>query len=104
VTVCVAAIAERYRLIGVSDRMLTAGDVEFEPEQSKLWMFSNSMAALIAGDMSIQTQIFRELDIEVKRRILATPNDWVSVRWPNCTARNIENLEECGPRKPFFIR
>jgi hypothetical protein len=82
VTVCIGAIAERNILIGISDRMLTAsgGEIEFEPDQVKAWSFSNSILALVAGDVSIQTMVMSELDIEVKDRIRQNPKEWVSVR------------------------
>jgi hypothetical protein len=82
VTVCLAALAEKSILIGVSDRMLTAGsgDVEFEPEQGKFWIFSPSIVALISGDATIQSEVLRQINVEVKNWILAAPESWVSVR------------------------
>jgi hypothetical protein len=80
VTVCVAAVAEKNTLIGVSDRMLTAGDVEFEPAQAKMWIFSSAVFALISGDTTIQAEILSKVDHEVKRRIAAQPDVWVSVK------------------------
>ncbi len=79
-TVCIAAIAEKGTLIGLSDRMLTAGDTVFETEQSKIWPFSHSIAALIAGDTSVQTEILRKVDNEIRGRIIAAPDDWVNVK------------------------
>ena len=80
VTVCIAALAERTTLIGVSDRMLTAGDVEFEPAQAKMWRFSNGIWGLVAGDMGIQAEILKRVDKEIKNRIAAEPSVWVPVR------------------------
>jgi hypothetical protein len=80
VTVCVAAIAERSVLVGVSDRMLTAGDVEFEPAQAKMWSFSSSVWALISGDYTVQAEILTTVDTQVKRRIAAQPEVWISVK------------------------
>jgi hypothetical protein len=80
VTVCIAAIAEKNTLIGVSDRMLTAGDVEFEPGQAKMWAFSSSIWALIAGDMGIQAEIFKRTGMEVHGWINAEPTKWVAVK------------------------
>jgi hypothetical protein len=79
-TVCVAAIAEKRLLIGASDRMLTAGDIEFEPEQAKVWIISNSIFALIAGDGSIQAEIMKEVHKDIQHRIVAFPTKWVSVK------------------------
>lgn len=79
-TVCVAAISDRSSVIGVTDRMLTAGDVEFEPAQAKMWPFSTSVWGLLSGDYNIQAEILGIVDTEVKRRIAAQPDVWVSVK------------------------
>jgi hypothetical protein len=79
-TVCVAAIADRTMLIGVADRMLTAGDVEFEPEQAKIWQFSPAIFALVSGDSAIQTEILKRVDTEVKNKIASDPKTWVNVK------------------------
>jgi len=80
VTVCVAAMAEKNTLVGASDRMLTAGDVEFEPDQYKIWMFATAIVALVAGDSTLQSEILKRVDIEVKRWINNDPKTWVSVK------------------------
>src|SRR5581483_4200668 len=64
-TVCVAAITEINTLIGISDRMMTAGDVEFEPEQSKIWPLTKYIVAMVAGDFALQVDILRPVEIEV---------------------------------------
>ena len=81
-TVCIGAIAEGKRVIGVSDRMLTAADgqIEFETGQVKAWMFSNSIIALISGDTSIQAEVLRLVDKEVKAWIDADQKTWVNVK------------------------
>ena len=59
-TVCIAAICERPdrpTIIGVSDRMLTAGDIEFERPAPKYGGFGQSIIAMIAGDASIQDEV-----------------------------------------------
>src|SRR5579864_5856417 len=80
VTVCVAAIAEKSTVIGASDRMLTAGDVEFEPGQAKMWAFSTSAWALVSGDAAIQGDILKDVGKEVQEWIVADPKAWVSVK------------------------
>lgn len=79
-TICVGALAERHTLIGASDRMLTAGDSEFEPDQLKMWIFSPAILALVAGDSTLQSEIFKRVDIEVKRWINNDPKTWVKVK------------------------
>lgn len=45
-------------VVGASDRMLTAGDTEFEPHTPKIWWFGGKIAALTAGDSAIQRSCF----------------------------------------------
>jgi hypothetical protein len=82
VTVCIAAMAEKNTLIGVSDRMLTAGngDIEFEPEQGKFWVISPAIIALSAGDSAIQGELLKQTHNQVKDWIVAAPDNWVSVK------------------------
>jgi hypothetical protein len=60
--------------------MLTAGDVEFEPAQAKMWAFSTAAWALISGDLTIQGEILTGVDTEIKRRIAAQPSEWIPVK------------------------
>jgi 20S proteasome alpha/beta subunit len=57
VTVCIAAI-NNGMVIMASDRMVTAGDIEFEPPVEKLLWLTTSIAVLTAGDQSVQMQVF----------------------------------------------
>ena len=79
-TVCVAALAEKTTLIGVSDRMLTAGDIEFEPAQAKIWVFTPSIVALLAGDTTVQGDILARVQLQVADWISKDPQTWVNVR------------------------
>ena len=60
-TVCIAAICswatDHLMIVGASDQMITAGDVQFEPPQQKIWTFARNIVALIAGDIPAQTSI-----------------------------------------------
>jgi hypothetical protein len=49
----------RGNVIGASDRMLTSGlgDIEFEPQVSKLQKLTDNVCVMIAGDMTLQTEI-----------------------------------------------
>jgi len=80
VTICVAAVCNIGVIFGASDRMLTAGDVEFEPEQSKIIPVSNSIAAMVAGDASLQTEILRQVLSAVGKRVTAEPQRWWLVK------------------------
>jgi hypothetical protein len=79
VTVCVAAICGGNILIGASDRMLTAGDVEFEPETQKIYSLSNSTVVMIAGEASLQTEILQLLYKFVAERIKEKPQEWIPI-------------------------
>jgi hypothetical protein len=66
VTVCIAAICTwahtpplppQLIVVGASDRFLTVGDIEFEPAQQKIYQFSTSIIALVAGDAQAQISI-----------------------------------------------
>jgi hypothetical protein len=59
--------------------MLTAGDVEFEPETSKIYSLSNSTAVMVAGDASLQIEILQSLFKFVGDRIRANPQEWVLI-------------------------
>jgi hypothetical protein len=66
-------------IVGASDRMITAGDVQFEPQQTKVWGLTASIAIMIAGDTSLQTEIIRGVQADVNQRIQAEPNNWWKV-------------------------
>lgn len=68
-TVCVAAMCDTNVIIGASDRMLTAGDIQFEPQQPKIIPLSNSVVVMIAGDSSLQAQIMQKIINDVRERI-----------------------------------
>lgn len=61
-TVCIAALCTwappaQLMIVGSSDRLLTAGDIEFEPPQQKIYQFSRHIIALISGDAQAQISI-----------------------------------------------
>ncbi|MBV9732655.1 MAG: hypothetical protein JO275_07735, partial [Verrucomicrobia bacterium] len=84
VTVCVAAISQDstgqgLMMTGASDRMLTAGDIEFEPEQSKIQPLTTSIALMLAGDSAIQREIVQSVFFDVVARIKSEPKNWWKV-------------------------
>lgn len=60
--------------------MITAGDIQFEPQQTKLYTISNSIVAQVAGDASIQVHIMKRVIEVVVKRIQAAPTEWWNVR------------------------
>jgi len=61
--------------------MLTAGDVQFEPQQSKIWRITTSIALLVAGDISLHSEIYNRLLPLVKKKIEEQPPTWIEVLW-----------------------
>ena len=79
-TVCVAAIYDGNSVIGASDRMLTAGDIQFQPQQTKIIPVTTSIAIMIAGDSAMQSEIMQGVLADVNRRLTAEPTKWLFVR------------------------
>jgi hypothetical protein len=87
VTVCIAALCKWDGLlnlngpivVGASDRMLTSDDIEFQPPRTKVFLITNSIYALTAGNSSMQTELCNRTFKEVGRRIAVTPDKWFKV-------------------------
>lgn len=68
-TVCIAALFDwRYgekdfgrAVIAVSDRMLTAGDIEYEPENMKVCFINRNVIVLTAGDVAVHSEALAHL-------------------------------------------
>lgn len=72
-TICIAAICTwgaQKMIVGASDRMLTAGDIEFEPSQSKIFALTPTghVIALTAGDTAAQTEICTKTSQQLTKR------------------------------------
>ena len=81
-TICVAAMCDGPRapcIIGAADRMITAGDIEFEPEQPKINYLTSAISVMVAGDSALQTEIIRRVAQDVTARITAEPKNWWKV-------------------------
>ena len=79
VTVCIAA-----RCFGavflLSDRMITAGDIQFEPTVSKISFLTSSIAVMGAGDSAFHAEVVSGVMKEVHEKVTADPNDWLNVK------------------------
>lgn len=67
-TICIACVAEALSeplVLVAADRLLTAGDIEYEPIQSKIFPLAGTVVALTAGDMTSQSVICRRTRLEV---------------------------------------
>ena len=56
-TVCIAAICNNSVIFGASDRMLTAGDIQFEPQLQKNYLLTSKIVIQVAGDASVQAEV-----------------------------------------------
>jgi len=63
----------------MSDRMLTAGDIQFQPSSSKIWVITRSIVMMAAGDVGLQSEIYTEVSKVVAAHVAATPTDWLRV-------------------------
>lgn len=79
-TVCVAAIFDNASVFGASDRMLTGGDIEFQPAQAKIWPVTNSISVMTAGDISVHAEILRDINGLVAHKLQKEPQRWISVK------------------------
>jgi len=86
-TVCIAAICENGIILGASDRMLTSGDIEYEPAIPtifqpimKVMPMSSSIIAMTAGDAGTQAEILAQVFSTAHARIEKEPNVWLRVQ------------------------
>lgn len=79
-TICIAAISENNVLIGASDRMLTAGDMQYEPERPKILPLTKAIYLMTAGDISIHSRLYTSVSNIVNSRILEEPDNWWNVQ------------------------
>jgi len=78
VTVCIAARSQG-GLVLASDRMLTAGDIQFEPPTSKMTLLTSSIALMASGDSSFHVEVMTNVNRVMQDRIKAEPNNWWTV-------------------------
>jgi hypothetical protein len=78
-TVCIVAMCEGGIVLGASDRMITWGDIQFQPPTPKLVVLTSSIAAMTSGDATLLREISNGVQAEVKTAIATTPNEWLTV-------------------------
>jgi hypothetical protein len=80
VTVCIAARSGAV-ILGASDRMLTSGDVQFEPSSgTKIIQLTSSVFVMTAGDAALQGEVVSALMEEVGYRLAADSSTWFRVQ------------------------
>ena len=80
VTVCIAAIYDRSGVFSAADRMITAGDVQFEPTVEKVRYLTNSCLVMFAGDATLQSEIIQSAQIEIGEKIRRAPDTWLTIK------------------------
>ena len=80
-TVCIAALCNNGTyLVGAADRMLTAGDIEFEPPQTKITSLTSAIVIMTASHAVLQTELIEQLAATVLDRVNSDPDNWLRVR------------------------
>jgi len=98
-TVCIAAICDQTTIIGAVDRMMTSGDIEFEPDfqslsipplppglnetytaNQKIFPFTSSTAVMTAGDAGLQMEIMNEINDTLTTTPKTNPGEWWTVK------------------------
>ena len=79
VTICIASISQFEHegnfypmIVGATDRMLTAGDIQFEPSQTKVANLTSRIVALVAGDASFQVSVCMDVFDEIQNETEVT--------------------------------
>jgi hypothetical protein len=79
-TVCIAARCGN-SVVCAADRMLTSGDIEFEPNsRRKIFAITKSIVVMTSGDASFQSAILRALTQQVTEEVQANRGQWVRVQ------------------------
>jgi hypothetical protein len=80
VTVCIAAIYEGTGVFCASDRMITAGDVQFEPPVEKVRYLTNSCLVMFAGDAALQAEIIQVTQAVIGEKVRSAPQLWLTIK------------------------
>src|ERR1700693_1985124 len=60
--------------------MITAGDIQYEPQESKVYALTNSIVAMYSGDTASQTEVLYEVRDKVGEHLRSSPTVWLSVK------------------------
>jgi len=81
-TICIAALctdAGQPMIVGAADQMVSAGDIEFEPPQPKIWGLSDHSVAMLSGSSTDQFAILRRAQGIVAERKLTKVGEIAAV-------------------------
>ncbi len=79
VTVCIA-VRNFGSILLISDRMITAGDIQFEPPTEKILFLTSSIAVMAAGDSAFHAEIVGGVMRDVQERAINEPDNWWNVK------------------------
>jgi hypothetical protein len=79
-TVCIAAVCDGTTVVGASDRMITWGDVQFEPSTMKAYGLTTSIAVMMSGDAALHSEVLNRVRVEMGSRIEADRERWLTVQ------------------------
>lgn len=79
-TVCIAAVCNvgpdtQTTVVTASDRMITIGELEYEPEQTKTVQLASQTVALLAGDMQLHAAVMPNVYERVRRALADDPRN-----------------------------
>lgn len=77
-TVCIAARSEGW-LVLAADRMLSTGDLSFEPQRPKIIPITSSIYIMTAGDAAFQSLVLTPVFTRANRLVRDNPLQWLSV-------------------------
>jgi hypothetical protein len=79
-TVCIAAVCNyglnsQPVIVAASDRMITIGELEYEPEQTKTVNLASQTVALVAGDMQLHAAVVPKVYERIRLALLDDPRN-----------------------------
>jgi hypothetical protein len=93
-TVCIAVICANSMVMGMSERMLAAGDVQFQPSTSKTRDLTTSIVMMSSGDAGTRSEIFndahKQAADELRRNSTTANHSWFGKRqWSRISSRKL---------------
>jgi hypothetical protein len=78
-TVCIAARCYSSVFL-ISDRMITAGDIQFEPQTPKIAFLTSAIAVMASGDSGFHAEVLTDVLKEVVSTVAKEPDKWLYVK------------------------
>ena len=97
-TVCIAAICE-LGIVGISDRMVTSGDIQYEHSASKITQLTPNVVAMMAGDASFQSEILQMLANVMANSLSLQENEPIQLSVKNIVDLYIDCRQSLEKRK-----